>query len=42
VKNRLQHLAMNQGVLKKHKLWSAAGQKALRELPLRPWATRPD
>ena len=40
VKNGLQHLAMNQGVLKKHKLWSAAGQQALRELPLAPWASR--
>ncbi len=40
VKNALQHLAMNQGVLKKRKLWSAAGQKALCELPLRPWASR--
>ena len=40
VKNGLQHLAMNQGVLKKHKLWSAAGQQALRELPLAAWASR--
>jgi transposase len=40
VKNGLQHLAMNQGVLKKRKLWSAAGQKALCELPLKPWASR--
>jgi transposase len=40
VKNGLQHLAMNQGVLKKHKLWSATGQKVLRELPLAPWAGR--
>jgi transposase len=40
VKNGLQHLAMNQGVLKKRKLWSAAGQQALRELPLAPWASR--
>jgi len=40
VKNGLQHLAMNQGVLRKNKLWSAAGQKALRELPLAPWASR--
>jgi transposase len=38
VKNELQHLAMNQGVTKKRKLWSAAGQKVLRELPLKPWA----
>jgi transposase len=40
VKNGLQHLAMNQGVLKKHKLWSVAGQKVLRELPLALWASR--
>jgi transposase len=40
VKNGLQHLAMNQGVLKKHKLWSVAGQKALRELALASWASR--
>lgn len=40
VKNELQHLALNQGVQKKHKLWSAAGQKLLRALPLRPWASR--
>ena len=40
VKNGLQHLAMNQGVLKKKKLWSAAGQQVLRELPLAPWASR--
>jgi transposase len=40
VKNGLQHLAMNQGVLKKHKLWSKVGQRALCELPLAPWASR--
>jgi transposase len=40
VKNGLQHLAMNQGVMKKQKLWSKAGEKALRELPLAPWASR--
>ena len=40
VQNGLQHLAMNQGLLKKHKLWSKAGQQALRELPLTPWASR--
>lgn len=40
VKNELQHLAMNQGVTKKHKLWSQAGEKVLRELPLAPWASR--
>jgi transposase len=40
VKNELQHLALNQGVQKKRRLWSEAGQKALLELPLRPWASR--
>ncbi len=40
VKNGLQHLAMNQGVLRKQKLWSKAGQKVLCELPLAPWANR--
>jgi transposase len=40
VKNELQHLALNQGVQKKRRLWSAAGQKLLRELPLKPWAGR--
>jgi len=38
VKNELQHLAMNKGVQKKHRLWSQAGQQGLRELPLKPWA----
>jgi transposase len=40
VKNELQHLCLNQGVQRKHKLWSKAGQKLLRELPLQPWAGR--
>jgi transposase len=40
VKNELQHLAMNQGVTKKKKLWSKAGEQVLRELPLKPWASR--
>ena len=39
-KNGLQHLALNQGVQKKRRLWSKAGQKVLRELPLKPWAGR--
>jgi transposase len=38
VKNELQHLSMKKGVQRKHKLWSQAGQKMLRELPLKPWA----
>lgn len=37
-KNELQHLALNQGVQKKARLWSKAGQKLLRELPLPYWA----
>lgn len=40
VKNELQHLAMNQGITKKRKLWSKAGEKVLHELPLRPWSSR--
>ena len=40
VKNELQHLAMNRGVTRKRKLWSKAGQQVLRELALRPWASR--
>ncbi len=40
VKNELQHLALNQGVQKKRRLWSAAGQQMLREIPLKPWAGR--
>ncbi len=44
-KNELQHLAMNQGVQKKRRLWSKAGQKVLREFPLaavgQPAARRP-
>jgi transposase len=39
-KNGLQHLALNQGLQKKRRLWSEAGQKLLRELPLAPWASR--
>ena len=37
VKNQLQHIAMNQGVQKKYKLWTQAGVKLLRELELEPW-----
>ena len=40
VKNELQHLAMNQGVTRKRTLWSLAGQKVLRELTLKPWASQ--
>ena len=34
VKNGLQHLMLNKGVQLRYKLWSEAGQKMLRELPL--------
>jgi transposase len=38
VKNGLQHLALNRGMQKKSRLWSAIGQKAFGELPLQGWA----
>jgi transposase len=38
VKNGLQHLMLNRGVQKKRKLWTQAGQQALRELSLHGWA----
>ena len=37
VKNQLQHIAMNQGIQRKYKLWTQAGLKVLRELELEPW-----
>jgi len=40
VKNGLQHLMLNRGVQLKQKLWSEAGQKVLRELPLEGWAAQ--
>jgi transposase len=39
VKNELQHLSLNRGVQRKCRLWSQAGQKMLRELPLKTWAS---
>src|SRR3984957_5716864 len=38
VKNELQHLSLNKGMQGKHKLWTQAGMKMLRELRLKPWA----
>jgi transposase len=38
VKNERQHLSLNKGMQRKRTLWSQAGQKLLRELPLKPWA----
>jgi transposase len=40
VKNQLQHLAMNQGLQLKHRLWTQVGRKRLQELPLRGWTAR--
>src|SRR5271154_4669937 len=37
VKNGLQHLALNQGVQRRDKLWNKAGQKMLSQLPLEGW-----
>jgi len=39
-KNGLHYLMLNKGVQMKRKLWSKAGQKALRELPLDGWAAQ--
>ena len=41
VKNELQHLSMNKGIQKKRTLWSQAGQKMLRELPLKTLGLAP-
>ena len=38
-KNQLQALAMNRGVQRKWKLWSAAGRQELEALKLPPWAS---
>ena len=40
VKNELQHLALNQGVQQKRKLWSEAGRQRLEELPLTGWTAQ--
>lgn len=40
VKNELQHLALNQGVQLKRKLWTQIGRQALASLPLDGWAAR--
>lgn len=40
VKNQLQHLALNQGVQCKRKLWSQAGRQLLEALPLSGWTAR--
>jgi len=40
VKNGLQHLAMNRGLQKQSRLWSARGRADLEKLPLDGWAHR--
>lgn len=40
VKNQLQHVALNQGVRRKQRLWSAAGRRLLEQLPLEGWTAR--
>jgi len=40
VKNQLQHLALNQGVRRKRRLWSRQGRVVLEGLPLRGWTAQ--
>jgi transposase len=40
IKNQLQALALNQGLQRRHKLWTAEGRQQLQQLPLAPWAAR--
>src|ERR1700733_8144273 len=40
VKNQLQHLALNQGVRRKRRLWSEQGRRVLEQLPLQGWTAR--
>jgi len=40
VKNQLQHLALNQGVRRKSRLWSRQGRQVLEQLPLQGWTAR--
>ena len=40
IKNQLQALALNQGLQRRHQLWTAAGRQLLEQLPLAPWAAR--
>jgi transposase len=40
VKNQLQHLALNQGVRRKSRLWSKQGRAVLEQLPLAGWTAR--
>src|ERR1700674_3570515 len=40
VKNQLQHLALNQGVRRKRRLWRGHGRSLLEQLPLQGWTAR--
>jgi len=40
IKNQLQHIALNQGIQKKHKLWTKQGRELLENLALEPWTAR--
>jgi transposase len=40
IKNQLQHLAMNQGIQRKWKLWTESGRQLLEELPLTGWTAQ--
>jgi len=40
VKNQLQHLALNQGVRRRQRLWSSTGRRVLEQLPLEGWTAR--
>jgi transposase len=40
VKNQLQHLALNQGVRRKRRLWSIQGRAVLEALPLSGWTAQ--
>jgi transposase len=40
VKNQLQHLALNQGIRRKSRLWSAEGRRVLEQLPLEGWTAQ--
>jgi transposase len=40
VKNQLQHLALNQGLRRQHRLWSRSGRQLLEQLNLGQWTAR--
>lgn len=40
IKNQLQHIALNQGVQKRWKLWSQSGIEMLGKLQLEPWTSQ--